>query len=104
MALLAQDAVWVTAHGRRLTGREEIRSFTEEVLPGAMAESTATYRVEHVTFVRPDVAVVNVRQQPVTHDGQPLDGQPEGRPVYVMSRDQGEWRIRAGQNTQVRDE
>lgn len=55
MALLAQDAVWVTAHGRRLTGREEIRSFTEEVLPGAMAESTATYRVEHVTFVRPDV-------------------------------------------------
>lgn len=47
---------------------------------------------------------MNVRQQPVTHDGQPLDGQPEGRPVYVMSRDQGEWRIRAGQNTQVRDE
>ncbi len=103
VALLAPDAVWVTAHGRRLTGRDEIRAFTEKVLPGAMAESTATYHVEHITFVRPDVAVVNVRQQPVTLDGVPLEGQPEGRPVYVMSLDEGVWRIRAGQNTQVRD-
>ena len=103
--LFMPDAVWVTAHGKRLTGRTEIRDFTRRVLPGAMQESTATYEAVHVTFVRPDVAVVNVRQRPVTHEGEPLDGQPEGRPLYVMTRDNnGWWLIAAGQNTHVKDE
>lgn len=103
MALLAPDAVWTTAHGHRLTGWEQINAFTRRVLPGAMATSTAEYSVEHVTFLRPDVAVVNVRQRPVTLDGAPLHDVPEGRPVYVMTREEGRWRIAAGQNTQVRD-
>ena len=93
----------VTAHGKRLTGRTEISEFTQRVLPGAMRESTATYGVVHVVFIRRDVAVVNVRQRPVTHDGTPLDGQPEGRPLYVMTREDGWWLIAAGQNTHVKD-
>lgn len=101
--LLTPDAVWVTAHGKRLTGRDEIYEFTRKVLPGAMKDSTARYEVVHVTFVRPDVAVVNVRQRPVTHDGEPLEGQPEGRPVYVMVKEEGQWKIAAGQNTQVKE-
>ena len=102
--LFTPDAVWVTAHGKRLTGRTEISDFTRRVLPGAMQESTATYEVVHVAFVRPDVAVVNARQRPVTHEGEPLDGQPEGRPLYVMTRENGWWLIAAGQNTHVKDE
>lgn len=82
---------------------DEIARFTRSVLPGAMPESTATYDVEHVLFVRPDVAVVNIRQRPRRLDGSPLDDVPEGRPVYVLARNQGEWQIAAGQNTQVRD-
>ena len=97
--LLAAQAVWVTGGGRRLTGRDEIHAFTKKVLPGAMKDSTATYEVVHVSFVRPDVAVVNVRQRPVTHDGEPLEGQPEGRPVYVMAEEEGRWEIVAAQNT-----
>lgn len=99
VGLLAPTAVWVTGGGRRLTGRDEIRAFTEKVLPGAMKDSTATYEVVHVSFVRPDVAVANVRQRPVTHDGEPLEGQPEGRPVYVMAKEDGRWKIVAAQNT-----
>ncbi|WP_402377288.1 SgcJ/EcaC family oxidoreductase [Isoptericola rhizosphaerae] len=101
-ALFQRDTVWTTAHGHRMTGWEEIDSFTRRVLPGAMRESTATYDVEHVLFVRPDVAVVNVRQRPVTPDGAPLHSVPEGRPVYVLARNAGGWQIAAGQNTQVR--
>ena len=74
VGLLAAQAVWVTGGGRRLTGRDEIHAFTKKVLPGAMKDSTATYEVVHVSFVRPDVAVVNVRQRPVTHDGEPPGG------------------------------
>jgi uncharacterized protein (TIGR02246 family) len=104
VALFHPDAVWVTAMGRRLIGRDAIAAFTAQVLPGAMQESTAVYEIEHVVTVRPDVAVVAVRQRPVTLAGAPVADQPEGRPTYVVARDaDGSWRIVAGQNTQVRE-
>ncbi|MFF5209173.1 SgcJ/EcaC family oxidoreductase [Streptosporangium sp. NPDC000396] len=96
-----QDPVWTTAHGKRLSGWEEINAFTHKVLPGAMKHSTASYEVVRILFVRPDVAVVNVRQRPVRLDGSPRDDYPEGRPFYVLAKDDGEWKIAAAQNTQV---
>jgi uncharacterized protein (TIGR02246 family) len=39
LQLFRHDAVWVTAHGRRLIGRGEIGVFTKQVLPGAMRDS-----------------------------------------------------------------
>lgn len=106
MRLLTPEAVWVTAHGMRLTSRDEIHEFTRKVLPSAMKDSTASYEVVHVSFIRPDVAVVNVHQRHVTHDGEPLNGHPEGRPVYVMVKEDKEasqWKIAAGHNTQVKE-
>ena len=99
--LFRDDALWTTAHGKRLVGLAEIGPFTRSVLPGAMAESTATYRVTQVVRIRPDVAAVHVRQQPVTLDGTPIPDQPEGRPIYVIAREPEGWRIVAAQNTQV---
>ena len=56
-------------------------------------------------FVRPDVAVVAVRQRPVDLDGVSLPDRSEGRPTYVMAKDvTGAWRIHAGQNTLVADD
>ena len=98
MSLLRADAVWVTAHGKRLTGWDEINAFTQMVLPGAMSDSMATYTVVNTLFIRPDVAVVNVHQRPVALDGEPLDAQ-EGRPMYVMSKEDNGWKIAAAQNT-----
>ena len=66
VGLFRQDAIWTTGGGKRLIGRDEISAFTHQVLPGAMKDSTATYEVTHVLFVRPDVAAVKVRQRPVT--------------------------------------
>ncbi|MFD0141000.1 MULTISPECIES: SgcJ/EcaC family oxidoreductase [unclassified Streptomyces] len=98
-----QDPVWTTGHGRRLSGFEEIETFTRKVLPGATAESTAVYDVERVLFLRPDVAAVNVRQQPVRHDGTRIAGRPEGRPFYILVKEDGTWRVGAAQNTVVAD-
>lgn len=89
------------AMGRRLTGRDEISEFTHRVLPGAMRHSTATYQIVHILFIRPDIAVVNVLQQPVTLDRRPIDTQPQGSPVYVLARNHGAWQIAAGQNTRI---
>jgi uncharacterized protein (TIGR02246 family) len=101
--LFRHDAIWTTAHGRRLIGRDEISAFTHQVLPGAMKESTAMYEVAHVLFVRPDVAAVKVRQRPITLDGRPIEGDSEGSPLYIMAKEDGQWRLVAGQNTVVLD-
>lgn len=103
VASFRHDAVWTTAMGKRLQGREEIAAFTGRVLPGAMRESTATYEVVHTVLVRPDVAVINVRQRPVTHDGDLLKGEPQGHPTYVVAREEGRWLIVSGQNTRIAD-
>ena len=103
VGLFRQDAIWTTGGGKRLIGRDEISDFTHQVLPGAMKDSTATYEVTHVLFVRPDVAAVKVRQRPVTLDGEPIEGQNECSPLYVMAKEGGQWCLVAGQNTVVLD-
>ena len=103
VGLFRQDAIWTTGGGKLLIGRDEISVFTHQVLPGAMQDSTATYEVAHVLFIRPDVAAVKVRQRPVTLDGEPIDGQNEGSPLYIMAKEGGQWCLVAGQNTVVLD-
>jgi uncharacterized protein (TIGR02246 family) len=100
-ALFHPDAVWVTAHGRRLIGRDEIAAFTATVLPGSTAISRSAYEVVHVAAIRPDVVAVGVRQWATTLDDDALD-EPEGRPTYIMATDaSGAWKLVAGQNTIV---
>jgi uncharacterized protein (TIGR02246 family) len=99
--LFRADAIWTTAHGRRLFGRDAIAEFTHRVLPGAMKDSTVTYEVEHVLFIRPDVAAVKARARYRTPEGEPV-GNP-GSPMYVMAKEDGRWRLVACQNTEVVD-
>jgi uncharacterized protein (TIGR02246 family) len=121
LSVFRADAFWTTAHGKRLTGLDEISAFTHKVLPATVDEPvTATYAAEYILFVRPDIAAVKIRQRPVTRDGQALDevfrGQEDpaalvaehpdavpGTPLYVLAKDDGTWRIAAAQNTRVID-
>lgn len=101
VGLFRADAIWTTGHGKRLTGRDEISDFTHRVLPGAMRDSTATYEVVDVLFIRPDVAAVKVHAQYLTLDGRPI-GNP-GTPLYVMAKEAGRWLLVACQNTEILD-
>ncbi|GAA0835087.1 SgcJ/EcaC family oxidoreductase [Streptosporangium amethystogenes subsp. fukuiense] len=94
------DPVWTTGHGKRLSGWETIHDFTAQVLPGSTQYGTAAYTPVRILFIRPDVAAVNVHQVPLTPDGTPADG-PEGRPFYILAKEEGLWKIAAAQNTQV---
>ncbi|MFI6572680.1 SgcJ/EcaC family oxidoreductase [Nocardia fluminea] len=98
VAVFREDAIWTTGHGKRLFGRPAISEFTAQVLPGATTHGTATYEVEHVLFLRPDVAAVKIRQSYFTLDGE-LSGQ--GTPMYVMTKEDGAWVLTANQNTPV---
>ena len=53
MDLFAANAIWTTSGGVRLIGREQIREFTERVLPGAMSQLQGTrYEVSHADVRR----------------------------------------------------
>jgi uncharacterized protein (TIGR02246 family) len=54
-------------------------------------------------FLRPDVAAVKVRQRYTTHDGELIEAQKQGSPLYVMAKEDGQWRLVACQNTEVLD-
>lgn len=99
VGLFREDAIWTTGHGRRLFGRDAIAAFTRQVLPGAMRESTVTFEVEHVLFLRPDVAAVKVRQVSRSAGEAYV-----GSPMYVMTKEDGRWMLTASQNTVVVDE
>ena len=43
VGLFRSDAIWTTGGGKRLTGRDEISTFTRTVLPGAMKDSTLSF-------------------------------------------------------------
>jgi len=101
LRLFTPGVVWVTAFGKRLTGLDEISEFTRKVLTPELGDQYARYEVVHVSFLREDVAVVNVHQRPVDGEGQPRDNEAEGSPVYVMVKEQGRWMIAAGQNTKI---
>lgn len=96
VSLFRADAIWTTGHGKRLFGREAISSLTHQVLPGAMRDISVTFDIEHVLFIRPDVAAVKVRQVYQTPDGQDV-----GTPLFVMAKEDERWRLAACQNTTV---
>lgn len=98
LELFHPDALWTTGHGKVLIGFDAIAEFTRAVLPGAVFDGEVTYEVVHTEFLRPDVAAVKVRQ--VYHA---TDGDSEGAPLYVMTRqDDGRWLLHACQNTEVK--
>jgi uncharacterized protein (TIGR02246 family) len=97
VALFRADAIWTTGGGKRLFGRDAISTFTHQVLPGGMKGLTVTFEVEHVLFIRPDVAAVKVRQVYRQPDGT----EEVGTPLFVMAKEDGQWRLTACQNTSV---
>lgn len=103
-SLFRDDAVWTTAHGRRLHGRASIDAFLARTVHGSMARGAADYVVERVLFIRPDVAAVSVRVRPLGPDGAPHLAVPDAAPLYVLSKDDGAWRIAAAQSTAVFDD
>ncbi len=99
ISLLAPEAVWTTAFGRRIVGAPAIHAFTAAVLPSLFRDFQALYDVERITFLHADLAAVNVRQIPVNADGNRRAGEDEGRPLYILRRQDGAWRIIVAQNT-----
>ncbi|WP_242888381.1 SgcJ/EcaC family oxidoreductase [Actinomadura litoris] len=99
LKLFRADAIWTTGGGKRLFGIEEISAFTHQVLPGGMHDMTITFELEHVLFIRPDVAAVKLRQIYQTPEGPDV-----GSPLWVMAKENGRWLLTAAQNIGAPDD
>jgi uncharacterized protein (TIGR02246 family) len=99
LQLFRADAIWTTGGGKRLFGLDEISTFTHQVLPGGMQDMTISFELEHVLFIRPDVAAVKLRQVYQTPSGPDV-----GSPLWVMAKEEGQWRLTACQNIGVPDD
>ncbi|WP_219472224.1 SgcJ/EcaC family oxidoreductase [Nonomuraea rhizosphaerae] len=99
LGLFRADAIWTTGGGRRLYGLDAISAFTHQVLPGGMRGLSVTFELEHVLFIRPDVAAVKLRQVYRTPDGVDV-----GSPLWIMAKEDGRWLLTASQNIGVPDD
>ncbi|WNG38666.1 SgcJ/EcaC family oxidoreductase [Archangium violaceum] len=94
-----QDVVWVNVAGMRLKGKDEILRFGRKAFASALQDSYARYVVEDISFLKTDVAVVNIRQFPTTKEGQVIEGGQGSVALFVMTKHNGDWFVAAGQNS-----
>ena len=91
--LVTEDADFVNVWGLHWRGRAEIEREHAERHRGQFKDSVWTTRQVQVQFLRPDVALVHV--------GWALQPPREGILSWVMLKEQGQWLIRAAQNTNL---
>jgi uncharacterized protein (TIGR02246 family) len=99
LRLFRSDAIWTTGGGKRLYGLDEISAFTYQVLPAGMQGMSVTFELEHLLFIRSDVAAVKLRQVYRTPDGQDV-----GSPLWIMAKEDGQWLLTACQNIGAPDD
>lgn len=97
-----QNATFVNVIGERLSGWKQINEAHKVILAGALRNAYASYTIESLVFVHPDVAIAHMRQYPTSSEGEMIvDGQ-GSIAIYVMVKERDIWRVAAGQNTFVR--
>ena len=96
----AEDADFIHILGGYYTGRAAIATGHRMIFGTIYKGSSVRYSVEKIRFLRPDVAVVSLRQYLQFSEG----GAPselEARPTIVAERRDGKWQIVNLQNTRI---
>ncbi|MEN3156895.1 nuclear transport factor 2 family protein [Alkalimonas sp. NCh-2] len=89
----AEQAMLVNILGQRLSGRQQIVDYFSGSLE-LHRDEYLSYALVHAMAVNNDCAVLNVKQQCISH----LDNRPTGistAPLWVIHRQAGDWQILA---------
>jgi uncharacterized protein (TIGR02246 family) len=97
-----EDGVWVLWTGRVWTGRPAIEGGLAEVHKTVFRNSVQRERLEELTFVGPDAAVVRFYST-LTGDERSPGKVVRSRKFLVVTRRDGTWRVGWGQNTRLAD-
>jgi uncharacterized protein (TIGR02246 family) len=101
-SLFHEDGVWVLWTGSVWTGRRAIEEGHAEVHKTVFRNSIQRERLEELTFVGSDAAVVRFCSM-LTGDERLPDKVVRSRKFLVVTRRDGAWRIGWGQNTRLAD-
>ncbi len=97
------DAVIVTVHGVRLVGEAELRKFIQQSNESPLANVRIKNEVTHISFLRPDVAIISAIQFIHLLEGDKLKEAGKGTMTFVMVEEDGRWLIAAAQNTLIQN-
>jgi len=99
-AFFAEDADFIHILGGYYAGRDAIEAGNRMILGTIYKGSTVRLSVEKIRFLRPDAALVFLRQHLQFFDnGQPREL--DARPMIIAENVEDNWRIIAMQNTRI---
>ena len=101
-SMFHEDGVWVLWTGQVWTGRAAIEEGHAEVHKTVFRNSVQRERLEELTFVGPDAAVVRFFST-LTGDERAPDKLVRSRKVLIVTRRDGSWKVGWGQNTRLAD-
>jgi uncharacterized protein (TIGR02246 family) len=99
-ALFAEDADFIHILGGYYAGRTAIEAGHRMIFGTIYKGSTVRYSVEKVRFLRPDVAIIFLRQFLQFKEGGAAT-ELEARPTIIADKNHNGWRIVALQNTRI---
>jgi uncharacterized protein (TIGR02246 family) len=96
----AEDADFIHLLGGYYTGRAAIEAGHRMIFGTIYKGSTVRFSVEKIRFVRPDVAIVFLRQYLQFREGGAAS-ELEARPTILAEKHDGKWQIVHLQNTRI---
>ena len=98
--LFHEDGIWILWTGQVWTGRRTIEEGHAAVHRTVFRNSIQRERLEELTFVGPDAAVVRFYST-LTGDERSPNEVVRSRKILMVSRREGMWRVGWGQNTRL---
>ena len=99
--LLTLDVVLVNVVGIRLIGRDEVYRAYKNAMTTSLANVITKNEVGHITFLRPDVALMSGTKRIFTKSGDSLTEEAKACLTFVLIKNQEKWLIAAIQNTPI---
>jgi uncharacterized protein (TIGR02246 family) len=101
-SMFTDDGDLVGFDGVRFKGRHEIAPFHQQLFDKWLKGSRLVGKVEDVRFLGPDVAVMHVIGGTVMRGKSEPDPARDSIQTLVVTRQDGEWKVAAFQNTRIR--
>ena len=98
--LFSEDADFIHILGGYYAGREAIRAGHRMIFGTIYKGSSVHYSVERIKFLRPEIALVFLRQHLEFAEGASVE-ELDARPMVVAEKLDGKWRFVALQNTRI---
>lgn len=101
-SLFHEDGIWILWTGEVWKGRTTIEEGHAAVHKTVFRNSVQRERLEKLTFVGPEAAVVRFYST-LTGDERSPDKVVRSRKILIMTKRQGTWKVGWGQNTRLAD-